>query len=163
MAKYRLLTEEELKHLEKEFVDFLILNGIDADDWVKMKNQNLENAAQIISAFSDAIMEGVLRKTEFLEKIDKNRIASIHFQEKQMVMAAMEAPIGSIADFNDPAFIKRATLDPPSYLKAYITTEPFKDSRELELFQFTENGWLVSDGKLYKTLCIAAAPSSEDK
>ena len=156
MPKYRLLTDEELEHLEKEFIDFLVLNGITAEDWVKIKEENISDAAKIIESFSDAIMEGALRKTQYLEKVDKHRIASIHFQENQMVMAAMEAPMGSIADFTNPEFIKKATVDPPSYLKAFTTSEPYNFTRERELFQFTERGWLVSDGKLYKTLAIAA-------
>lgn len=156
MPKYRMLTDEELKQMEKDFIDFLVLNGIVAEDWVKIKENNLEDAAKILESFSDAVMEGALRKTEFLEKVDKHRIASIHFQQNQMVMAAMEAPIGSIADFTDPEFIKQATINPPGYLKAFTTSEKYNSTRELELFQFTERGWLVSDGNLYKSLVIAA-------
>ncbi len=156
MPKYRLLTDEEFKHLEKEFIDFLVLNGITSEDWVNIKKENIEDTARILEAFSDVIMEGALRKTQFLERVDTHRIASIHFQESQMVMAAMEAPLGSIADFTNPEFIKEATLNPPSYLKAFTTTEKYSSTREAELFQFTERGWLVSDGNLYKTLVIAA-------
>ena len=153
--KYRLLNNEELALLEKEFIDFLVLNGIVADDWEKMKATEIESAHKIVESFSDTIMEGALRKTEYLEKTDKNRIASIHFQAEQMVLAAMEAPIDSDADFTDPEFIIRATDHPPSYLKTYTMTESYEVSRESVVFSFTEKGWLVSDGKLYKSLCLA--------
>ena len=36
-AKYRILNEEELKELEGEFVQFLIVQGIDNDKWAKNK------------------------------------------------------------------------------------------------------------------------------
>ena len=156
MAKYRLLTLEELKHLQKEFVEFLAANTITADDWEKMKIQNKTMAEKLIHTFSDGILEGVLMKTEYLEKTDQHRIASIHFQSSQMVLAAMEAPIGTDADFTDPEFIQRATIDPPPYLKVFTKAENYSESREMEIFKFTEIGWLVSDGKLYKTLLLAA-------
>ena len=155
MAKYRLLTKEELEHLEKEFIAFLAAQTIPADDWVQIKADNPDKANQMIHTFSDVIMEEVLRKTQFLEKTDKNRIASIHFQSGQMILAAMEAPIDSDADFRDQEYIAQATVKPPGYLKAYTTAEKYESSRELELFKFIELGWLVSDGKLYKTLCLA--------
>jgi hypothetical protein len=156
MAKYRLLSLEELNLLEKEFVEFLVLNGIVADDWQKIKDEEPQKAAKMIEAFSDVIMEGALRKTLYLEKTDKNRIASIHFQPTQMVLAAMEAPMESDADFTDPSFVVKATKNPPVYLKAFTKSEGYEESRETDLFKFTELGWLVSDGKLYKTLCLAA-------
>jgi len=156
-VKYRLLTTHELSLLEKEFIDFLVLNGIIADDWEKMKISEPGKAEKMIEAFSDVIMESALRITEYLEKTDKNRIASIHFQTNQMVMAAMEAPLESDADFTNPEFIQKATSHPPSYLKTFTITESYEESREDVLFSFTEKGWLVSDGKLYKTLCLAGA------
>ncbi len=154
--KYRVLTSDELALLEKEFVDFLVINGITADDWVKIKEQDQETSASMVTAFSDVIMEGALRKTFYLEKIDKHRIASIHFQSEQMVLSAMEAPLGSIADFTDQGFIKKATAEAPSYLKTYTTSENYPKSREESIYYFTTLGWLVSDGKLYKALALAS-------
>jgi hypothetical protein len=49
MAKYRLLTLEELKSMEKEFVDFLVLNGIPGEDWVKLKDTDPDRAEGICS------------------------------------------------------------------------------------------------------------------
>lgn len=51
MAKYRLLTHEELIELEKEFIDFLILNSIVASDWMKIKNEEPEKATRFIHLF----------------------------------------------------------------------------------------------------------------
>ena len=48
MPKYRLLTLEELQELEKEFVEYLVLNGITADDWEKIKKENPSSARHII-------------------------------------------------------------------------------------------------------------------
>lgn len=71
--KYQRLSNEDLKLLEKEFIDFLIINGIDADTWESLKEDDISKAENIILQFSDVIWEGVLRKNNYLKKstIDK--------------------------------------------------------------------------------------------
>lgn len=155
MIKYRKLTKEEFLQLEKTFVEFLVINGITADDWEKLKVEEKDKAHQILDAFSNSILEGALRKTEYLEKHTPKKISCIHFQENQMVMVTMEAPEDSDADFTNPDFIQTATTAPPSFLEAYTASSVYQDSRELVLFNYTENGWLVSDGKLYKALALS--------
>ena len=68
MAKYRLLTIEELQEMEKEFVDYLILNGIYSDDWVSLKNDDPDKVQKIIHLFSDVVFENIMRKTQFLKQ-----------------------------------------------------------------------------------------------
>ncbi len=155
MVKYRKLTKEELLQLEQTFIEFLVLNGITADDWEKIKEKEKEKSHQLLDAFSNTIIEGALQKTEYLEKHNPKKISCIHFQEKQMVMVTMEAPDDSDADFTDPKFIQKATTSPPSYLKVYTASSAYQDTREMVLFKYTENGWLVSDGKLYKALALS--------
>ena len=82
MAKYRILTKDELKNFETEFVNYLVVNGIAADDWVKMKDQEPEKASKIVELFSDVIMEGVLRKVNFVE-IRQNDIAVTRCRKKE--------------------------------------------------------------------------------
>ena len=69
MAKnnYRRLNTEELASLEKEFIDFLVVNGITAPDWEQMKKDNPENSDQMIELFSEVVFEGIFRKTKFLK------------------------------------------------------------------------------------------------
>ena len=49
--KYRRLTLEELKPLENEFIDFLVVNGVIADDWEQLLANDVEKSNQIIDAF----------------------------------------------------------------------------------------------------------------
>ena len=49
MTKYRRLTLEELEELQKEFVDFLVINGITAEDWVKLKDNEVDKSELIIT------------------------------------------------------------------------------------------------------------------
>ncbi len=72
--KYRRLSTDELQELEKEFVHFLVSNGIAADDWVKLKEEENDKAEALIDTFSDVVMEKVLGKVDFLEKREKSSV-----------------------------------------------------------------------------------------
>jgi len=67
VMKYRRLTLEELKPLEDEFIDFLVVNGVIADDWEQLLANDVEKSNKIIDAFSEVVFEGIMRKTQFLE------------------------------------------------------------------------------------------------
>ena len=70
--KYSRLSAEQLRELEKEFVDFLVVNGIVAEDWIALKENEPLNADKIIDQFSDVVWEGTLRKLKYLNKIETN-------------------------------------------------------------------------------------------
>jgi hypothetical protein len=51
MSKYRTLKRDELKILEKDFVQFLVTNGIMANDWELLKIEEPEKAEGLIEMF----------------------------------------------------------------------------------------------------------------
>jgi len=154
MAKYRLLTTEELNELEKEFIDFLILNGIAADDWEKMKKENSEETNVIIGLFSDVVFEGIMRKVKFLEHRTKNSVKAFQCLDKKIVLAVMDAPTNNKIDFTDSDFIQKATKNAPKGLKVYTSEKEYSKTRELEIFEMITNGCTISEGQLFKTLCL---------
>ena len=77
---FKRLSDTDLKKLEKEFVDFLVLNGITADDWVELKKSKPQNASQMVDSFSDAIYAGMMRKVQYLERISKSEIMCFYCQ-----------------------------------------------------------------------------------
>ena len=169
MAKYRLLTIEELRELEKEFVEYLILNGITADDWTKIKSDNPDKASRIIHLFSDVVFEKITRKTQFLEWRGANELKALQCLKDKFVVVGLNASKipasppacrrgragGHKANLNDPDYLNEAMLNPPSNLEIYTSEFPYDSSREEEIFRLTENGFQISDGKLFKTLCLA--------
>lgn len=70
--KYERISKEELEKIEKEFIDFLVVNGITATDWVSIKENEPLTADEIINQFSDVVWESILRSTEYLDKIEDN-------------------------------------------------------------------------------------------
>ncbi|MEM9022576.1 MAG: DUF6495 family protein [Bacteroidota bacterium] len=157
MAKYRLLTREELEGLEKEFVEYLVVNGITADDWERMKANEKAQAERILDLFSDVVWEGILRKVQYLEYRAAQQLHAFQCLPDKLVLVAMEAGPDSGADFNDADFIATAAQQPPQGLRLYTTDKPYQDTREAELFALIQSGCTISDGQLYKTLCLALA------
>lgn len=157
MPKYRLLSKEELEPLEKEFVDYLVVNGITADEWVRMKEEDIDKAEQIIALFSDVVFEGILRKVAFLEYRAKNEIRAFQCLQDKIILVGMRAPLEAEVDFNDPAFLQNASTGVSADLEIYMTEKTYADSREQELFRMTEQGYQISDGHLFKTLMLAWA------
>ncbi len=154
MPKYRLLNAEELKGMEKDFVDYLVVNGIVADDWEKMKSETPNSAQRIVDLFSDVVFEKILRNITHLEIHEKQSIRSFKCDAEEIELITMELENGE-ADFTDPSFIAQAMHKPPEDLLIYKTEKPYKEERELELFKMIEKGCLVSNGNLHSTLKTA--------
>jgi len=150
MAKYRRLTKDELLSFEKEFVDFLVVNGIMADDWVKIKSEEKEKAEEIITQFSDVIFEGLMRKVKYLEFVSDKSIKCFQCLEKEIILVGMDADLTSDVDFTSKDWNKDV-----SKIKVYTQTKSYHKQRELELFDLVLSGAEINDGKLFKQLCLA--------
>ena len=69
--RFRSLTIDELKELETEFKQFLIINQVYNEEWIEMNQKDLEKANALVDLFSDQVLEKVYSKIDFLEKRDK--------------------------------------------------------------------------------------------
>lgn len=155
MAKYRNLTQEELVSFEPEFVKYLVVNGIVAEDWEKMKAENPEKAEQIVDIFSDVILEGVLRKIQFIEIRQKNYVQTIQCLPDKMIMFAMSC--------KDKSYDMRTFIDTASsglnvdLFELHHGEMGYNAEREGIIFDYVQKGFEVSDGNLFKTLALALA------
>ena len=147
-VKYRQLTQKELKEFEKEFIDFLVVNGITADEWVDLKSNDKEKAELIIDKFSDVIFESILRKVNYLEFISAKSIKCFQCVKDKMVLVGIDAPKNSNIDFTKSI---PTTFDD---LEVYTTEKSYLKQRELELFNLIESGAQISRGEWFKKLCL---------
>ena len=157
MPKYRLLTLEELEALEKEFVDYLVVNGIMADDWVAMKEEQPEEASKIIDLFSDVVFEGIMRKTYFLERRSPKDLHAFQCLPDKIILMGMRAGKHPNADFTKPEFIQQAMQQPPKGLEVYTLEKKYAKQRELEIFDMIQQGCQIADGNLFKSLALIMA------
>jgi hypothetical protein len=155
MPEYRRLSQQELHELQKEFIEYLIINGIAAQDWEQMKTSDLSKAEKVIDLFSDVVFESILRKTAFLEYRDKTSLRVFQCLDEKLVVVAMEAPDSPEVDFTDTSYIQKAMVQPPASLRVYTTEKPYGRKRETELFEMLQTGCVISDDRLFKTLCLA--------
>ncbi|MFT6815684.1 MAG: hypothetical protein ACJAZ3_001595 [Sphingobacteriales bacterium] len=153
--KYRNLSIEELQTLEKEFIEFLVVNGLTGMDWEKLKKEQPEEAEAIVIQFSDVVFEGIMRKVKFLEYVSEKHIYCFQCLDDQLVLVCAEASDVEHANFRDPEFYKKALLGKEN--KVYVFTEIKKYNlvRELELFDMIQKGCQITEGELFKQLSMA--------
>ncbi len=131
--KYSRIEKDELEKLEKEFVDFLVVNGITAEDWLAIKENEPLNADEIINQFSDVVWESILRSTKYLMKVEENVAYYFYCGEDNIQLIRVIKKEGDRAE--------KHMLD-----KSYAKT------RELEIFEMISNGCVICEGEEYNQL-----------
>lgn len=154
VPKYRRLSFAELQELEKEFIDFLVVNGITAPDWEKLKSDQSEKCEDILTLFSDVVLEGVLQQVQFLEYRTEHEIQAFQCLPQKLVVVGLRST-NPTTNFTDPNFLSEALKNPPSGIKIFTSDKPYQTARESELFGMLQSGCLISDGALFKTLSLA--------
>ena len=155
--KYRRFTQNELRTLQPEFVRFLALNGIPADEWIRIKATDDQKVEELIEQFSDALFERTIRELEYLEFHAPKDIKTFNCQKEKIVLMGLILDGESEFDFEnanslEPALQKMSKGE--IQLKVYTAEKGYRNGdREAELFRMIENGASISkDGKLYKAL-----------
>ena len=151
--KYRRLSEKELVTFEKEFVNFLVVNGITAEDWVKIKANELEKTETLLDLFSDVILDGTLRKIQFLELQSTAYYQSIFFGRDKMVTVVL-----SRKDKNRTMLDENLSLETmlnSSDYEIFKGQKDFTKEREMEVFEMTKKGFLIGDGTFFKLVMNA--------
>jgi hypothetical protein len=132
--KYNVIPVNELEKLEDDFIKFLVVNGITADDWIAIKENEPVNADKIINQFSDVVWEGVLRKLKYLNKVEKD--VAYYFKcdatEIQIVRVIIDENMNEY----------------------HIAKKSYAKERELELFQMIQDGCTISEGLEYESLIV---------
>ena len=152
MAKYRSLTLDELQSMEKEFVDFLVLNGIPGDDWVKLKNSDPERAAGICEAFSDVVFTKILKNCRYIERHAPKQVVSIFCDSHKMFLMGLDAPEDMNIDFTDKMNLDDLKTSAPKGLQTVKSEKEYTKEREFEIWDMLNNGFFISDQKLYMAL-----------
>ena len=82
--KFARLSSSELESLEKEFIAFLAVNGIDSDYWIKLKETDNEKAEDLVDVFSDIVWKKNLDEIKFLEHRTNNSLKLFHCKKTQL-------------------------------------------------------------------------------
>ncbi len=159
MVKYRRLNDEELKILEQDFVQFLVANGIMANDWELLKVEETEKANELIDIFSDIVMEKALSKIEFLRKNEVASIICVQFLTNAIKVHGLVAEPDSGIDFTNDVAMRTAVLNPPKGLKVISDEQPFVKTRNEDIFDFMQQGFELDSGKFFQALALSQKQS----
>ncbi len=154
--KYRMLTQIELESLEKEFIDFLVINGIAAEDWARIKQEDSHQTTHLIAAFSDVVFESIMKTTSFLTIKNQNEIKCYQCLTDKIVMIALTVTKNNSKeiDLSVDNFLDQLSQPIPEYLYIFQADKIYKNEREMEVFQLYESGGIKSDGHLFKKLWL---------
>jgi len=153
--RYRRLTNEELKELEKEFVRFLASNTVTGDDWEKIKIEDPDKAEKLIEMFSDIVFEKTISNIEYLEYRSPRDLKVFHCKDDLIEMVGITVEGKSDVDFSkdiDADKMMHQLQASKASLKLMAANKKYKKTKELEIFDMMQWGCLISDGKLFQTL-----------
>ena len=155
MAKYRHLSKDELDALQKEFVEFLVVNGITADKWIAIKEHKKEVAEEIIEQFSDVVWEGVLRKANFLDLRNQKELLTFQCLPEKLIVMGVKVKDTDVDITTETGFekLKKDQLE----TIFYTSEKKYFKKREEELFEMIQNGCEITDGALFKRIALAIA------
>lgn len=146
MTTYRILTEQELKELQPEFIQYLASNGIDAEKWKSILESDATERDIHLELFSDIVLQKSLEKITFIEHRTPTDIKLFHFEEEEASLIALKS------DTIDLEKIKTLNSDQLKEIDLFKASKKYTVSRELELFELLNKGCIISEGVLYYQL-----------
>lgn len=148
--KYTRLSLQDLKDLEKEFVEFLVLNGIPADDWERLKVKDSDKVEDIIDQFSDVIWESVLRKTEMVEHRRRDKLTICRVAKGELVTLLIRSSDRDL-DFTKPEDLAKVLKDIDKH-EVSIHNDKIEKPETEQLFELLQVGFYISKDPEYVKL-----------
>lgn len=150
--KYRILSDEELQHLEGDLKAFLIINGIHGEEWAKLNQEDPQKALDLVGLFSDQVLQTVYEKVRFLEHRTPDSCLVFHFLENEQELIAIQKKSDSTIDLSTVEGIHEALTKTPTSLSFFTSKKNYNDSREMEIHQLIEQGAVLSDSTFWNSL-----------
>ena len=150
MVKYRRLSIEELEELEKEFIQFLAVNGIDAEKWQDLKKNQIEEANEFIDSFSDLVFGKSLEGVQYIEHRTASDYKIFFYDENEAQMIGVKSKTIDLTDKNwhtaSDEYLKTNQI---SIIKG---SKKHNKTRSEELFDMMEKGCLPAEQKMFALL-----------
>lgn len=150
--KYRVLSDEELQHLEGDLKAFLIINGVHGEEWAELNQKEPQKALELVELFSDQVLQTVYEKVKFLEHRTPDSCLVFHFGENEQELIAIQKKPGSAADLSSVDGIHKALTKTPGDLSFFTSKKNYNDSREMEIHQLISQGAVLSDAVFWNSL-----------
>jgi hypothetical protein len=149
--RFRCLTNEELKELDAELIQFLILNHVYKEDWAIMNQKEPLKAKQLIELFSDVVLDKVYNKVSFLERQVPRQVCFCSLSETNGEMITIEA-IDNDMDLTNEEMMDEYLLLSPSKISIYSGKKMFSKTKADEVFLLLNHGFIVSNEERFKNI-----------
>jgi len=147
--KYKRLHQQELEALKDEFIAFLASQGIQGEEWEKMKTNENDKAISIIDIFSDLIWQKVLDKKKYAERLGSDNLELLYFDEQEAKAIILRS---SEFDFKNEPLEKVIHALKENRIEVFKGNKKYKKLREQELFDHIEKGAYLTEGQWYNAL-----------
>ncbi|MGE5355870.1 MAG: DUF6495 family protein [Deltaproteobacteria bacterium] len=147
MPKFRLLSQQELISLEKQFIQFLAVNGISVDLWERLKSNDKSRVQELITQFSDLIFERSLNEINLLEYRTPDTLIFYYFEDEKINFIRLEINDKSGIDFSSEFSIDHLaeTLQKiPGKCLLYKGRKNESKDKLTEFFMLMESGCKIS-------------------
>lgn len=155
--KYRLLSNEELEHLEVELKQFLIVNGVHAEEWLQINKTEPDKAVRLVELFSDSVLETVYDKIKVLEFRSPESCMVFHFHENKVELISIQRNKDSQADLSSPESIHSSLINYSHELSFFKSEKEIQSKRNLEIHRMIEQGCYISTTEFWESLKLAIA------
>lgn len=147
MSQYKIFDLDELKYLEKDFVQFLSANGIDAGHWDKLINHNDTKVQEILEEFSRFIYETVLDRTEILEVRNKDFLTMFYATDLKIHFIRIENKTKGIfnyeQEFKIDSFLKFIENN-TSEISVIKGEKKIRDTKKSEFYNLLKSSCKIS-------------------
>jgi len=151
--KYRLLTDEELRLLEDDLKQFLVVNQVYKEEWAEMNKSNPVLALEMIELFSDNVLQIVYEKVKFLEHrtTDSCFVFNCGAEKLELIAIQKKNPT-ELVDLSTPEGIHEALTKNAGLLSFFTNEKPYSQSRESEIHQMLDQGCVNSTEDFWNAL-----------
>lgn len=149
--KYRMLTNEELTHLEEDLKQFLIVHGLHTEEWKELNKQHPDKVLELVGLFSDTVLQKVYEKLRFIEHRMQNSCMVFNLKENQISMISINAKDDSV-DLSAPETIHDALVNKANSLTFFRNSKKYSKSREMEIHEMLEQGCVNSSEAFWMQL-----------
>jgi hypothetical protein len=156
-TKFRRLRRDELEEVRPQFVKFLSVNGIDAESWVRIKQDDPARTDALILQFSQIVFSGVIERIEYLVQRKPHDLRTYRVGPDKIEMRGLLIKGETSVDLTDssipPAEIFQQLRRDGARPKLYSAERAYLPiGRDQDVFLRMEEGALIDTGELFQLL-----------
>jgi hypothetical protein len=142
--KFKILSKDDLSHLEEELKHFLIANGVSNEEWISMNENNPDKAIDLVELFSDVVYQKVFEQLKFVEHQSTSALLVFKCDKEEIQLIGINVKPGMEGDLSTPDNIQNTMTKHQDSLEIFRSTKPYTKEREIEVFEMVESGCVNS-------------------